>query len=153
MGSQPRDGRGFFMLPQAPEGAGYYMYGTPLHGAGQYAHRDMMTLILWVANRWQASEARKFGVGNISKADGPEFKPHKSHVNGLQVDVRAVRIDGKHSGVAWQQADYDRAATAKLISIFNTHPSVNKIFFNDPKIFGVLPRFLHDNHFHVELRK
>ena len=31
--------------------------------------------------------------------------------------------------------------------------SVNKIFFNDPKIFGVLPRFLHDNHFHVELRK
>jgi penicillin-insensitive murein endopeptidase len=29
MGFQPKDGRGFFMLPQAPEGAGYYVYGTP----------------------------------------------------------------------------------------------------------------------------
>ena len=26
---QPKDSRGYFMLPQAPEGAGYYVYGTP----------------------------------------------------------------------------------------------------------------------------
>lgn len=153
MGFQPIDSRGFFMLPQAPEGAGYYVYGTPLHGAGQYAHPEMMTLLLWVANRWQETESRKFGVGNISKADGPEFKPHKSHVNGMQVDVRAVRKDGKHTGVAWQNADYDREATAKLITIFKAYHSVEKIFFNDPLILGVWPRFLHDNHFHVELRK
>lgn len=26
---QPKDGRSFYMLPQAPEEAGYYIYGTP----------------------------------------------------------------------------------------------------------------------------
>ncbi|MGJ7914411.1 hypothetical protein ACI48D_02885 [Massilia sp. LXY-6] len=25
---QPKDRRGYFMLPQAPEDAGYYVYGT-----------------------------------------------------------------------------------------------------------------------------
>ena len=29
---QPRDKRGFFILPQAPEDAGYYVYGTPGRG-------------------------------------------------------------------------------------------------------------------------
>lgn len=36
---QPRDKRGFFILPQAPEDAGYYVYGPPGRGAGQYAPR------------------------------------------------------------------------------------------------------------------
>ena len=29
---QPRDKRGFFILPQAPEDAGYSVYGTPGRG-------------------------------------------------------------------------------------------------------------------------
>lgn len=152
MGFQPRDGRGFFMLPQAPEGAGYYVYGTPGRGAGQFAHPDLLTLILWVENKWQAAEQRRFGVGNISLANGPEFVPHKSHKNGLQVDIRALRIDGKHAGVAWRSAEYDRAATTRLIALFNTHPSVTKVFFNDRKVPGGFPRPRHDDHFHVEVR-
>ncbi|MBP1204475.1 hypothetical protein JOD97_002517 [Duganella sp. 1411] len=36
--TQPKDSRGYFVLPQAPEDAGYYVYGTPGDGAAQYAN-------------------------------------------------------------------------------------------------------------------
>lgn len=154
---QPKDGRGYFMLPQAPEGAGYYVYGNvddvPGTGhLGQFAHPAMLLLIFWVERRWQATEARRFGVGNISRANGTKFRPHATHKDELQVDVRAVRLDGKHAGVVWNQAEYDRAATAKLITLFNTHPMVTKVFFNDSRVPGVFPLARHDNHFHVEVR-
>lgn len=149
---QSRDGRGYFMLPQAPEDAGYYVYGTPPNGAGQYAHPAMLSLISWAERKWQATDPRKFGVGNISQADGPKFSKHTSHMNGLQVDVRALRLDGKQAGVVWTQAEYDREATARLVAIFNSHPMVKKIYFNDSKVPGVFPLVHHDNHFHVEVR-
>lgn len=154
---QPKDGRGYFILPQAPEGSGYYVYGNvddvPGTGhLGQFAHPSMLSLIFWVERRWAAMDPRKFGVGNISRADGPKFRPHASHKDGLQVDVRALRLDGKQVGVEWSQAGYDRTATALLISIFSSHPLVKKIYFNDSKVPGVFPMRRHDNHFHVEVR-
>jgi penicillin-insensitive murein endopeptidase len=154
---QPKDGRGYFMLPQAPEGAGYYVYGNvddvPGTGhLGQFAHPAMLSLIFWVERRWATTDARRFGVGNISLANGGKFRPHASHKDGLQVDVRALRLDGKRAGVEWRQADYDRDATARLIAIFNSHPSVRKVYFNDSKVPGVFPMHRHDNHFHVEVR-
>jgi murein endopeptidase len=132
------------------------MMGTfqpqPGRGAGQYAHPAMLSLICWVENKWQAADERRFGVGNISLADGPEFVPHKSHKTGLQVDVRAMRLVGKRAGVTWSSAEYDRSATARLIALFNAHPSVTKVFFNDSSVPGVFPKPRHVDHFHVEVR-
>lgn len=59
---QPKDTRGYFMLPQAPEDAGYFVYGTPGQGAGQYAHPIMMTLIFFIEREWQTIDRRKFGI-------------------------------------------------------------------------------------------
>lgn len=112
----------------------------------------MLSLIFWVERSWAATDARKFGIGNISVADGAKFRPHATHRDGLQVDVRALRRDGKHAGVRWYQADDDSAATARLIAIFNAHPLVDKVFFNDSKVPKVFPLQHHDNHFHVEAR-
>ena len=67
---QPKDSRGHFMLPQAPEGAGYYVYGTPGNGASQYANPRLLNIILAVERQWQLFDARKFGIGNISLAGG-----------------------------------------------------------------------------------
>ena len=72
---QPKDGLGRYMLPQAPEQAGYYVYGNVkgVPGTGhlaQYAHPNMLSLIFWVEREWQATEDRKFGIGNISVANG-----------------------------------------------------------------------------------
>jgi murein endopeptidase len=149
---QPKDGRAYFMLPQAPEDAGYYVYGTPGAGTFQYAHPHMMTALLWVEREWAAIDGRKFGVGKISLPDGAANE-HASHMDGLQVDVRALRKDGLHMPVTWHDHAYDQEATGKLIAIFFSHPFVKKILFNDTRAH---PRVMmwphHDNHFHVELK-
>ncbi|UMR32393.1 penicillin-insensitive murein endopeptidase [Massilia sp. MB5] len=149
---QPKDSRGYFILPQAPEDAGYYVYGTPAKGAGQYAHPALMSVLFFIEREWQAIDARKVGIGNISLADGVRYKKHGSHKDGLQVDMRALRKDGQHMAVTRFDQQYDHAATARLIAILHTHPSVKRILFNDTAIPGVRPWVDHDDHFHVEIR-
>lgn len=152
----PSDSRHYFMLPQSPMDSGYYtygkLYGKPDKGAYQYAHPLMMTAILRVALEWQAIDRRRIGVGNISLPGGWQFKDHKSHMNGLQVDIRPLRKDGLEEPVIWQEANYDRAATAKLMELFRTFAPVTRILFNDGNIPFVRPFKDHDDHFHVDLR-
>jgi len=148
---QPRDSRGFVMIPQAPEDAGYYVYGDPGAGVNQYVHPNMLTLIFAVEREWQVIEPRKFGVGDISAAGGPKLLGHDSHRRGVEVDIRPIRKDGKQEGCIYQDAAYDRSATETLINLFRscaTGPLL--IFFNDIKIPGVRPLAKHDNHFHVQ---
>jgi murein endopeptidase len=140
------------MLPQAPEDAGYYVYGTPDQGGGQYAHPEMLTILFYIERQWQSIDCRKFGIGNISLAGGGKFKPHDSHKDGLQVDVRPLRKDGARVAVNYFQSGYDKVATARLIGLFRAHPAVTKVYFNDLSIPGVLPLANHDNHFHVAIR-
>lgn len=138
------------MLPQAPEEAGYYVYGTPSAGAAQFAHPKLLSLIFVVEREWLATESRKFGIGNISIANGLPFD-HKSHMKGLEVDVRPLRKDGKQAPVTYTDSEYDRAATSKLIELFRVNAVGHiHIFFNDAKIAGVMPRQKHDNHFHFQ---
>ncbi|GAB3445317.1 penicillin-insensitive murein endopeptidase [Massilia solisilvae] len=147
---QPKDSRGYFMLPQAPEDAGYYVYGTPGKGEAQYAHPAMITLLFMVEREWALIDKRKFGVGNISIADGGDFG-HKSHRKGLEVDVRPLRKDGLQLPVSYLSHDYDLDATEVLIQLFRTcaaYPLV--VFFNDRRIPGTAPLAGHDNHFHVQ---
>lgn len=150
---QPKDSRGYFMLPQRLEGVGYYVYGTPGAGAGQYGHPALLSVLLFVEREWQTTDHRKFGIGNISLANGLPYPRHGSHRNGLQVDVRALRRDGMQAGVTIFQHDlYDKQATSKLIGIFRSHPSVTSILFNDLDIPGVQAWEAHDDHFHVNIR-
>jgi murein endopeptidase len=149
--ASPQDTRGFFFLPQSYEGGGYYVYGTPGKGAGQYAHPRMHTFLTMLASRWAAIDTRKFGVGNISLAGGGRFEPHKTHRDGLGVDIRPIRKDGKHIGVSYKSPDYDRAATAKLMALILKTSMARKIYFNDLRIPHVYPAKTHDNHFHIDI--
>lgn len=149
---QPKDSRGYFVVPQAPEDAGYYVYGTPPRSGGQYAHAAMMTAILRVEREWQAIDNRKFGVGNISLAEGVPYPKHSTHRSGLEVDIRPLRKDGAEVPVTWSQTGYDREATPKLIELFRTFAPVVLVYFNDIQIPYVTPLAEHDNHFHVKLR-
>jgi len=147
---QPHDDRSYFILPQSPEDAGYYVYGTPGSGAAQYAHPRLMNLIFLVEQEWCQLSTRKFGIGNISIANGLYFG-HKSHMKGLEVDIRPIRIDGKHLPIRYTDPQYDREATSSLIGLFQSM-SCGKIsiFFNDLKIPGVAPLQNHDDHFHFQ---
>lgn len=80
MGSRPtQDSRKFYVLPQGYEGGGYYTYGSPGNGISQYAHPKMISLICLIAARWASLDPRKFGVGDISLANGPRHPDHRSH--------------------------------------------------------------------------
>lgn len=161
---QPKDQRGYFMLPQAPEEAGYYVYGNvggrPNTGhLAQYAHPNLLSLIFHIEREWQALDDRKFGIGNISVAGGLKYD-HATHQKGLEVDLRPIRKDklaGQAARVSRFDPIYDREATIKLIRLFAQHPMVTKVFFNDDKVQQVLGRVRslrgHDDHFHIEIKE
>ena len=151
-----QDSRGFLMLPRSPAESGYYTYGTmdnkPDRGGYQYPHPIMMQAILRVGLEWQAIDRRRFGIGNISRADAFDDDDHDSHLDGLQVDVRPLRKDGLEEPVTWRQAQlYDRDGTAKLIELFRTFAPVRLVLFNDTSIPFVRTARRHDDHFHVAL--
>ena len=112
----------------------------------------MLSFLFWLEFRWSANEQRKFGVGNISLAEGATFKPHRSHRNGLQVDIRPIRKDGAQAPVSYKSRDYDLAATKRLVALIISSSMVNKVMFNDPHINGLKPLAGHDDHIHVEVR-
>jgi murein endopeptidase len=160
---QPRDRRGYFMLPQAPEDAGYYVYGNVggVPGTGhlaQYAHHNLLSLIFYIEREWQAIDNRKFGIGNMSLAEGRRYE-HDSHQKGIEMDIRPVRKDkmtGQAARVSRFDAAYDRDATIKLLGLFLGHPMVSKVFFNDDKVqqaLGGRVRSMrgHDDHIHIEI--
>ena len=153
---EPKDSRDYFMLPQTPQDAGYYVYGKldgiPSRGKFQYAHPVMMTAILRVEREWQAIDRRRFGVGDISLPGGPKHKDHGTHMKGLEVDVRALRKDGAETGVRWQDPQYDKEGTVKLIELFRIFAPVVLVYFNGPDIPFVSKMIRHDDHFHVKLR-
>ncbi|MEO5934859.1 MAG: penicillin-insensitive murein endopeptidase [Duganella sp.] len=158
---QPKDSRGYFILPQTPEDAGYYVYGTPDRGRAQYASPRLLSVIFHIEREWQAIDDRKFGIGNISIAGGLPYDEHRSHQKGVEVDIRPIRKDklvGQGANLTRFDSAYDREATIKLIRLFADHPMVKIIYFNDDKvqqaIGGSRVKSLtrHDDHFHVDLK-
>lgn len=148
---QAKDGRGYFMLPQAPEQAGYYVYGTPTGGKGQFAHPGLLSILFVVEHAWTAVDDRKFGIGNISLANGTPYPKHGTHRNGLEADIRLLRTDGRQLPVTRFMAEYDRDATARLVDLFFAHASVELVYFNDATVPRVSRAKNHDDHFHVKL--
>lgn len=164
---QPKDSRGYFILPQAPEDAGYYVYGNiegrPSTGhLAQYAHPNLISLIFFIEREWQAIDDRKFGIGNISTFGGYEYDGHKSHRKGLEMDIRPIRKDkhvGQDARVSRFDAVYDRTATTELLRLFAQHPMVTKIYFNDDHVQQAIGGGRvrswrgHDDHIHIEIKE
>jgi hypothetical protein len=113
-----------------------------------------------IEREWQAIDDRKFGIGNISLAEGRKYE-HATHQAGIKMDIRPVRKDmmtGQAARCSRFDAVYDRDATVKPLHLFLRHPMVSKIFFNDDKVqiaCGGKVRSLrgHDDHIHIEIWK
>lgn len=106
-----------------------------------------MTAILRVALEWQARDPRRIGIGDISLANGPKTPDHSSHRDGLQVDVRALRKDGREPPVRWSEPEYDLEATIRLGICTG-----DEVLFNDKRVPFTQIWPGHDNHMHIELR-
>lgn len=146
------DSRGYFKLPQRPEQAAYYTYGTPPNGLMQYAHPNLMTFLFQLEFRWGHHDNRKLGIGNISLAHGVQPRDHAGHRTGLQVDILPIRRDGKPLPVRYQDRDYDREATRRLVELIWQTGMANAVLFNDLQIPRVRFQVRHDDHLHVSIR-
>jgi murein endopeptidase len=120
----------------------------------------VLSVIFSIEREWQAIDDRKFGIGNMSLAEGRRYE-HDSHQKGIEMDIRPVRKDkmtGQAARVSRFDAAYDRDATIRLLGLFLGHPMVSKVFFNDDKVqqaLGGRVRSMrgHDDHIHIEIRE
>ena len=140
-------------LVQLPRsGQGYYSYEP---GNQQFGTAGTIQTILQIARTFYYNMPEvQLGIGDISLIHGGSMRPaHMSHTSGLNVDIRPLRIDHKHSPCNYHESGYDRGLTQLLVSSFLAHRNVARILFNDPQIRGVSPFRGHDNHLHVVMNK
>ena len=141
---------GYILLPQV-SGNGYYSY-SPL--PSQYGTAATIASLVRCCRKF----AEKYpgvpvGIGDMSLSNGGEMKPHKTHRNGRNADIRPLRQDGKMSPVAIGDAQYSRERTEALVKILRADLNLKSILFNDTAIAGVTHFEGHHNHLHISFRE
>jgi Penicillin-insensitive murein endopeptidase len=135
-------------LPAA--GPGFYARSLLARRFGQ---PDTIRALQAIGAAWQRAHPSgpRIGIGDISFHGGGPMPPHKSHQNGLDVDIRPVRNDGQEQAVRHDLPSYSRSLTQELVDRVRANGvlAVQYIFFNDPAIRGVRPWPGHDDHLHV----
>ena len=83
-------------------GANYTVYSSVLRMAGRtYVHCDVSKILIDAFTSLAVSHPDKVYVyAETGKKRGGEFKPHKTHQNGLSVDVMVPVTDAKGKSVA-----------------------------------------------------
>jgi Putative peptidoglycan binding domain/Penicillin-insensitive murein endopeptidase len=144
------DTRGIYQqLPEA--GAGFYSYAQ--YRTKQFGAAATLRALEAIAAEWNKKypNGPRIGIGNISLESGGPMKPHVSHRNGYDVDLRLVRKDQQETGLTFRDANYSRERTQDLVDFVRSNSVLNvrTILFNDPNVKGVSPWKGHDDHLHV----
>ena len=138
------------LLPAS--GPGFYAYAS---AARRYGRPETIQALLAIGAAWQGlhPSGPRIGIGSISLNGGGPMPPHRSHQDGLDVDLRPVRSDGREAPTTWRDPAYSRAATQRLVDLLlgNRVLGVQRILFNDPAVTGVRAYLGHDDHLHVRL--
>jgi murein endopeptidase len=97
-------------------------------------------------------------LGDLSWEHGGNIGGHASHEDGMDIDVRAIRLDERQcaarGGTTWRSSNYDRAATRQLVKAVRAAAPghIKLIYFNDPVLVreGLVTSYSgHDGHLHV----
>lgn len=124
-----------------------------------------MISCLEAAGRAFEETGLRLNVNDLSRRRGRHFPPHRSHRNGLDADLRYVRLDGRDAplDLRFHPEAYDADATQELMRLFVELCPVEVIFVDldrlgfDNHALGRRQQFLrhasgHSNHFHLRLR-
>jgi peptidoglycan hydrolase-like protein with peptidoglycan-binding domain len=136
------------------EGRGYKTYNRQPGGADQFGRAATIRNIQALAETW--ADRRQDGipiyVGDISLRGGGPFRPHSSHKDGRDVDLRPFKHNGVEGPTQVGAVDYDHALTRELVLLIRElFPNV-RILFNDPVLIRdrLTQHFAgHHNHLHV----
>ncbi len=113
----------------------------------------------------------RINVNDLSRRRGRHFPPHRSHRNGLDADLRYVRLDGKDAplDLRFHPEAYDAEATQELMRLLVELCPVEVIFVDLERLGfdgNTLNRHAsgrgqhllrhasgHSNHFHLRLQR
>jgi len=141
------------MLPSI--GEGYKTYSDD--GNDHFGLASTIRALQDIARLWKQKHPDiLLQIGDISRKGGGSFLPvHKSHRNGVDVDVRPIKKDGSEGGVHMNDTRYSHELTKELVQIARQlHPGM-MILFNDPKLIraGLTRPFPgHSDHLHFRFK-
>jgi hypothetical protein len=130
---------------------GEYVLSSSVGNPGKGRHwgrPEMVRHLILVAKEWarRHPELPRLRIGDISKFGGGHFPPHKTHQDGLSVDIFTAGQNICH--INWKKQEL----TLELAELFVTM-GAKQILYNHPYVIKRLaivrkwPK--HDNHFHV----
>lgn len=147
--------RGFELLPAS--GTGYYHYaGGDDPTSDVWGHPSTIQCVEEVSRKWADRYPRRprIGVGDISLKNGGTFRPHRSHRNGVDVDIRPMKARGE-GPVSVGQPSYSRKHTKDMIELFIETCNVKRVYFNDMTLARKMDKVSthpgHHNHVHFTL--
>lgn len=132
-------------------GTGYY---SIVNQNRQYGTATIISSLMKLGQEWFKLHPNgpKLGIGDISRFNGGELDPHKTHMRGLDVDIIPMRSESVEGPTSWKDKSYNQEMTRDLIKLLLNSNEVQIIFYNDPIL--VKERLVtywpgHDNHMHI----
>ncbi|MDF1665384.1 MAG: penicillin-insensitive murein endopeptidase [Planctomycetota bacterium] len=132
--------------------SGEYVLSSSVGNPGKGRHWGqpaMVRHLILVAKEWKRRhpELPRLRIGDIAKFGGGPFPPHKTHQDGLSVDIFTAGTNICHINYK------NQAHTKELADIF-IHFGAKQILYNHKFVIDALPKIVrkwpkHDNHFHV----
>lgn len=139
------------LVEMPPPENGEYVLSSPVGRPGQGRHwgrPEMVRHLILVAKEWRKRhpDLPRLRIGDIAKFGGGPFPPHKTHQDGLSVDIFTAPQNICHINYK------DQSLTQELAELF-VQLGARQILYNHPRVIAAVPVVRkypkHDNHFHV----
>ncbi|MBI4615214.1 MAG: penicillin-insensitive murein endopeptidase [Planctomycetes bacterium] len=136
----------FVEMPESPDGS--YRLSSGVGSGRHWGRSETIRHLLLVAREWRARhpEGPVLAFGDISKPEGGPFPPHKTHDDGLAIDVTTRGPNVCSIGHADQETSLE---LARLFVQFGAR----QILYNHAFVIDRVPEVErwpdHDDHFHV----
>ncbi|OLE54143.1 MAG: hypothetical protein AUG51_09935 [Acidobacteria bacterium 13_1_20CM_3_53_8] len=142
------------VLPDS--GIGYKTYNREPGGADQIGRASTIRNVQHLGELWNAIHPDiVVAIGDISRKGGGPFPPHKTHKDGLDVDMRPLTNNGVNEATQVGAGNFSHGRTRELILLIRNNFQIEVIFFNDPLTIteGLTKHAAgHGNHVHVRFK-
>jgi hypothetical protein len=138
--------RGYVEMPESPEGD-WVLTNRPGSGAN-WGTPAFVRYLIMVAQEWRRRhpDGPRLRIGDMSKPDGSDFPPHKTHKDGLTADIFTSPRNVCHVNYP------DQELTLELARLMHDL-GARQILYNGQKVVDRVPVAKkwpkHDDHFHV----
>lgn len=144
--AQETSPKGYIEMPQATDGA--WVLTSPPGSGHNWGQPAFVRFLALVAREWKRRhpEGPVLRIGDMSRPDGADFPPHKTHKDGLTADLFTTPKNVCHVNFP------DQSLTVELAKLMHDL-GARQILYNGPQVVAAVPVAQkypdHDDHFHV----